>query len=189
MATENKSTVNTSSIDKKIDSSDIPETSSAFWDEATGAELSQCRKYRYALWRIWDNSKPYAMFIGLNPSTANETQNDYTINCCISYARSWGYGGLCMGNLFAFRATYPRVMKSSTDPIGSDNDAWLIKLSKKAGIIVVVWGNDGSHMGRSRSVVDMIPNLMCLGINDTGEPTHPIRASIHAKPIKIGTST
>ena len=36
------------------------------------AKLSECRKYRYALWRTWDDSKPYVMFVGLNPSTADE---------------------------------------------------------------------------------------------------------------------
>jgi hypothetical protein len=71
----------------------------------TGAIFSDCRKYRFALRRNWDESKPYVMFIGLNPSTADEIENDPTINRCISYARSWGYGGLFMANLFAFRAT------------------------------------------------------------------------------------
>ncbi len=152
----------------------------------TDAILSKCRNYRYALWRTWDDSKPYAMFIGLNPSTADETEDDPTIKRCINYSREWGYGGLCMVNLFAFRATAPRDMKASNNPIGSDNDDWIKKLSKKAGVIVAAWGNDGSFMGRSKNVVDMIPDLMCLKINKTGEPAHPLYQPGSAIPIKMG---
>lgn len=152
----------------------------------SNANLSICRKYRYALWRIWDESKPYAMFIGLNPSTADETENDPTINRCISYSEDWGYGGLCMANLFAFRATEPSHMMSSDDPIGSDNDEWLKKLSKDAGVIVAAWGNKGSYLNRSKKIIDMIPNLMCLKVNKSREPAHPLYQPRTAKPIRIG---
>lgn len=150
----------------------------------TDASLSDCRKYRYALWRIWDDSKPYAMFIGLNPSTADETENDPTINRCINYSKDWGYGGLCMANLFAFRATSPSDMMASDDPIGSDNDEWIIKLAKEAGVIVAAWGNDGSYLERSKEVQKMIPDLMCLKINKSGEPTHPLYQPGAARPIQ-----
>ena len=89
----------------------------------TDAKLSECRKYRYALWRTWDETKPHVMIIGLNPSTADETKDDPTITRCINFAKSWGYGGVCMANLFAYRATEPTVMKGSTDPVGTENDA------------------------------------------------------------------
>jgi len=85
----------------------------------TDAKFSACRKYRYALWRNWDESKPYAMIIGLNPSTADENKNDPTITRCINFATSWGYGGVCVTNLFAYCATVPSDMKASNDPIGT----------------------------------------------------------------------
>lgn len=87
------------------------------------AKFSECRKYRYALWRTWDETKPHVMIIGLNPSTADETKNDSTITKCINFAKSWDYGGLCMANLFAYRATKPSDMIASNDPVGTDNDA------------------------------------------------------------------
>lgn len=74
------------------------------------AELSKCRTYRYALWRTWDESKPFAMFVGLNPSTADELEDDPTIRRCINFSKLWGYGGLCMVNLFAYRATDPTAL-------------------------------------------------------------------------------
>ena len=67
-----------------------------------GAYFSPCRKYRYALWRIWNQNKPYAMFIGLNPSIADEVYDDPTIKRCINYSKSWGYGGVYMTNLFSY---------------------------------------------------------------------------------------
>jgi len=38
------------------------------------------------------------MIIGLNPSTADENENDPTITRCINFAKSWGYGGVCVTN-------------------------------------------------------------------------------------------
>lgn len=40
------------------------------------AVFSEWRKYRYSLKRIWDDQKPYVLFIGLNPSTADEESDD-----------------------------------------------------------------------------------------------------------------
>lgn len=148
------------------------------------ASFSKCRSYRYALWRTWDDSKPYAMFIGLNPSTADESEDDPTIRRCINYSKAWGFGGLCMVNLFAFRATAPRDMMSANSPIGSDNDKWITQLAKNAGVIVAAWGNDGSYMGRSQNVIALLPNVMCLKINKTGEPAHPLYQPGSARPIK-----
>lgn len=90
----------------------------------------------------------YAMFIGLNPSTAGDVEDDPTIRRCIQFAKDWGYGALCMTNLFAFRATDPAVMKSYSEPIGSDTDAVLAELAKNAGVVVAAWGNHGKHLGR-----------------------------------------
>jgi len=69
----------------------------------TDAKLSSCRNYRFALWRTWDDSKPFAMIIGLNPSTADEVENDPTIIRCINFAKSWGYG------VFAWQIYLPIV--------------------------------------------------------------------------------
>ena len=76
----------------------------------SGAVFSDCRKYRYALWRIWDENKPLVMIIGLNPSTADEISNDPTITRCKSFARACGYGGVLVANLFGFRATSPNEL-------------------------------------------------------------------------------
>ena len=138
------------------------------------AIFSDCRKYRYELWRWWDRSKPYVVFIGLNPSTADEINNDPTVTRCISFAQSWNYGGLCMMNLFAFRATKPGDMKACLYPIGPDNDEHLIMVTDKAGIIVAAWGIHGNHKKRDEEVMYFISDMYCLGTTKHGYPCHPL---------------
>jgi len=149
------------------------------------ALFSPCRNYRYALWRWWDKEKPYAMFIGLNPSTADEINDDPTIRRCMRFAKDWGYGGLCMANLFAFRATNPKEMKNSSFPVGVQNTDWLVKISKHkdAGVIVFAWGTHGTHQERDLVITDLIPNGMCLGVTKNGHPRHPLYLKADTEPI------
>lgn len=149
------------------------------------AKLSDCRKYRFALWRTWDESKPYVMFVGLNPSTADERVDDPTLTRCINYAKAWGYGGVCMANLFAFRATEPADMKKAQDPIGPQNDKWLKKLASEADLVVAAWGNDGGYLSRSKQVVKILPSLYCLKVNKSGEPAHPLYQKVNLQPIPM----
>jgi len=150
-----------------------------------GAKFSTCRKYRYALWRTWDESKPYAMFVGLNPSTADEVEDDPTVTRCINFAKSWGYGGLCIANIFAYRATKPSDMMAAQEPIGSSNDDWLIKLACDAGVVVAAWGNGGRHQNRSKHVVKLLPKLHCLKMNTSGEPAHPLYLNSDSQPVPM----
>ncbi|NDP63754.1 MAG: DUF1643 domain-containing protein [Polaromonas sp.] len=139
------------------------------------ATFSSCRQYRYSLWRRWgDPAGGYAMFVGLNPSTADETMDDPTIRRCIGFAQDWGYAGLCMTNLFAFRATQPSVMKAAADPVGPDNDQALLCMAQGAGVIVAAWGVDGAHQGRGDAVRVMLPNLHFLKLTQAGHPSHPL---------------
>ncbi len=149
------------------------------------AKLSRCRKYRYALWRTWDVEKPYVLFVGLNPSTADEHNDDPTLIRCMNFAKTWGYGGVCMANLFAFRATAPADMKAATDPVGKQNNVWLKKLAKEAGVVIAAWGNDGAFLSRSTEVKAMLPELHCLKRNKSGEPAHPLYQPTTAKPVLL----
>ena len=148
------------------------------------ATFSDCRKYRYALSRTWNGKKKTILFIGLNPSTANEKIDDPTIRRCINYAQNWGYGSLLMVNLFAYRATMPSELKNVKNPIGNDNDLQIIELSKKADIAVAAWGNEGTLLNRDKEVKKILPNLMCLKINKSGQPSHPLYQKKDLKLIK-----
>ena len=147
------------------------------------ALFSTDRQYRYILWRHWDMfNERYVMFIGLNPSTADETNDDPTIRRCIKFAQDWGYGAICMTNLFAFRATDPKVMKCANDPVGPANDDILIKSANKASAIIAAWGVHGSHLGRDKKIMRMIPFIGCLGVTKDGFPRHPLYLPKTTKP-------
>lgn len=150
--------------------------------------FSPCRKYRYTLWREWDSKLPYVQFIGLNPSTADETKDDPTVRRCINYAKSWGYGALCMTNIFAFRATDPKVMKKQENPVGLDNDSHLLKCGARAGLIICAWGNHGSFINRDLTVTNFLNSnfldMHCLGVSQSGQPKHPLYLKKDLKPIR-----
>ena len=151
----------------------------------TDAILSKDRKYRYVLSRIWDETKPTVMIIGLNPSTADETENDPTIIRCIDFAKFWGYGGVYMLNLFGFRATKPKDMFNADEPIGQDNDKYIEEYSKICDKVICAWGNDGNHKNRSKEILSKIENTYYLKLNQTGEPAHPLYLKGDLIPIKF----
>lgn len=147
------------------------------------AVFSNDKTYRYDLSRVWDESKSRAIFICLNPSTADETKDDPTSRRCIQYAKSWGYGGVHIVNLFAYRSSTPKHMFEANNPVGKDNDKWLVKLTKDAGVVVAAWGNHGAHLNRSEQVAKLIPNLHSLNVNNSGEPAHPLYLKSDLKPV------
>lgn len=148
------------------------------------AILSEDRKYRYILSRIWDEAKPTVLFIGLNPSTADETTDDPTIRRCINFAKSWGYGGILVANLFAFRSTNPQRLYTEQDPVGSANDFYIKEYSDKSKLTIACWGNHGNFINRSEEVCKLVNSLYCLNINKSGEPKHPlyVKHNITPKP-------
>jgi len=118
------------------------------------AVFSPCRTWRYVLERVWwPRDQHRVPFLGLNPSTADEIEDDPTVRRCLGYAKQWGFGGMIMLNIFAFRATNPRVMKAAADPVGPDNDGCLTTVANRVTLVVAAWGNDGAFRGRSREVV------------------------------------
>lgn len=150
----------------------------------TGAHFSSCRQYRYSLWRQWGSSLDYVMFIGLNPSTADETRDDPTVRRCIAFAKAWGFSNMCMTNLSAIRATDPRVMLAHLDPVGPENDQLLIAMARVAGIVVAAWGVHGTHRGRGAQVRAMIPGLHVLRLTKEGHPAHPLYLPKTLKPVQ-----
>lgn len=148
--------------------------------------LSNDRLYRYTLWRDWDSlfNHSYCVFIGLNPSTADETQDDPTIRRCIDFAKRWDYGALCMLNLFAYRSTDPAGLSNTSDPIGPLNNYWLNQVSNEAGIVIAAWGVHGAFIGRDCEVSKMIipKTVYCLGLTKDGFPRHPLYVRSDTKP-------
>ena len=151
------------------------------------AKISECGQYRYQLGRQW-GSGAVLMFLMLNPSTADAERDDQTIKRCLNYAQRWGYGALCVGNLFAWRATYPRELRrSDIDPVGQENDAAILEMAKRSECVVAAWGDNGRLMGRGQKVRKLVswhPNIRVLRFNKSGEPSHPLRLRKDLKPVK-----
>lgn len=120
----------------------------------------------------------------MNPSTADETTDDPTIRRCINFAKSWGYGGILVANLFAFRSTNPQRLYTEQDPVGSANDFYIKEYSDKSKLTIACWGNHGNFINRSEEVCKLVNSLYCLDINKSGEPKHPlyVKHNITPKP-------
>ncbi len=143
--------------------------------------------YRYNLWRIWDKEKPLMNWIMLNPSTADAEIDDPTIRKCKGFAERHRFGGIWVVNLFALRATNPKDLKLSEDPVGA-NDLVLKNLKLNLSpedMTVLAWGCHGKLNGRDQEVLDMIgPYNFCLGQNKDGTPKHPLYVP-YSKPLVV----
>ena len=144
----------------------------------SGASFSACRRWRTLLWRRWDEAKPAANFLMLNPSTADETVLDPTCARARDYAERWGYGTLLVTNVFAWRATDPGEMRAAANPVGKGNDTAILRAARKAQLVVCAWGNHGAHLERSGAVLRLLRGagvaLHVLRLNAGGEPAHPL---------------
>jgi hypothetical protein len=161
-------------------------------EDYTGAFFSPCERYRYGLWRSVNLAGAgVAVFVMLNPSTANSTTDDPTIRRCSGFARAWGYRMLRVVNLYALRATHPRELgfadgqrRSLFDAIGQDNDSWIRSAVRDANIVIAAWGNHGYAASRDREVLTLLADrdLRCIGRNKSGSPKHPLYVPKSAQP-------
>jgi hypothetical protein len=145
------------------------------------AQFSDDRKYRYALYREWDQNKPLVMFIGLNPSTANETESDPTIRRVIRFAKDWGYGGLYMMNLFALVSPDPTVLIGAVDAV-ADNDYYLQMKAVECEMICFVWGAFPEAKQRAAYIASRFKGAYCMGKTKDGHPKHPLYLPAITKP-------
>ena len=138
------------------------------------ATISDCGRYRYTLSRIWDKSKRLVLFIGLNPSTADAKEDDPTIRRLIRFATDWDFGGMLVGNLFAYRATDPEDLINSEEPVGRFSNYWLEIMAQKVGIKVACWGAYGALLKRDEQVLSMLDSFFIFGLTKKGMPKHPL---------------
>ena len=149
------------------------------------AIISECEKYRYALTR--SNSNPSdsqwssIVFLMLNPSTADDVKPDPTVTRLKGFIDAWGVNGLIVVNLFAFRASKPKVMlaahKEGIDIIGPKNDAFIRELCAFKNV-VCAWGANAHAQDRVEHVLKLLDEVgaqtWCMGVNDDGSPKHPL---------------
>jgi hypothetical protein len=141
------------------------------------ATISEDGKYRYSLGRQWSSNGVTAVFVMLNPSTADHEVDDPTIRRCIGFAKREGCGSLYVVNLFAFRATNPKELPlSAAEATGPDNSNAIWTALKRASIAVAAWGTGAANRQHLdvRRLADGITPLECLGTTKDGHPRHPL---------------
>lgn len=159
----------------------------------SGAEFSDCMRWRYKLWRNWKTTGKgrIAVFCGLNPSTADAVVNDPTVTRCIRFAQKWKYTGMIMLNAYAFRATDPDVMVAAPEPVGRHNDDAIAACTNSGHLFVVAWGGSLSPKQRRQvgwderiakilTLTKLTPH--CLGVTKDGSPRHPLYMRSDSKP-------
>lgn len=151
-------------------------------------------EYRYQLARTWNPALPAAMFVMMNPSTADPLADDPSVAKCGRYARAWGFGTLLVGNTFAYRATDKKRLLEVADPVGPENDKHLIAMAKRASLVVFAYGQPG-HFSLSSRGLDVARLLVrrariaphVLRLAKDGTPWHPLylRESLQPTPWEI----
>lgn len=158
-------------LDDLVNAADFPLS-----DDVGPAFFSEDRRYRYALAREWSREGIMLLFIGLNPSTADENKLDPTMRRVIGFAKREGFKGVWMGNLFALRSTDPKLLRTSRDPVGPENNRWLAKMAHWSRFVCFGWGMHGVIRNRGNTVAELLSEYgpFCLGTTKGGHPRHPL---------------
>lgn len=153
------------------------------------AIISECGQYRYRLSREWDPDRAKVVWVMLNPSTADASIDDPTIRRCIGFSKAWGYGGLVVVNLFAYRATDPKDLLAITPQVaeGPENTTHvaraLCEAATQNGLVVAAWGAGWDELKRRWSRLGPLSRMNveragvavhCLGKTKSGSPRHPL---------------
>lgn len=142
----------------------------------SSAVLSDDGRYRYLLTRTWFLGAPKLTFVMLNPSTADASVDDPTIRRCMGFARASQFGGIRVVNLFAFRATDPKVMLRAIDPVGPENDGYIYGACLDRTVIAA-WGANATRE-RVKAVGKILAsanaNVFSLGVTKANQPRHPL---------------
>ena len=158
--------------------------------------FSECSSYRWILKRELLIGKKSVVFIGLNPSIANSSENDKTLARIINFCSQWDYKNIYIINLFALISKSSIQLSKSNDPIGVNNDLITLKTLEfwredSNCDLWLGWGDKGEFRERDRKVLKLIKKfsyvkskknnssktVLCLGLSKKGNPRHPLYMS------------
>ena len=159
--------------------------------------FSDDRKYRYMLVRDIDaltvamGYDPLTVtFLMLNPSTADENEDDPTVRRCADFAARWGYGRMIVVNLSPLRATDPKeLIATGQEPndVIMRNLRHVLAAADASSRVLCAYGAHGNDQDRDSFYVgklrDMGKTLYCLGFTDQGFPRHPLYVSKKRRPL------
>ncbi|WP_075035065.1 DUF1643 domain-containing protein [Halobacillus dabanensis] len=155
--------------------------------ENVNAVLDASKQYRYLLECVWDADNKVVTFVMLNPSHADTNICDRTINRCVNYSKSWGYGKMNVVNLFALRSKDPKYLKVHPNPIGDENDRYILDAVNESDLLLLAWGGKHSSIkNRNKEVQSILSPYepYCLKKTVKGNhPRHPLYLKKDLKPI------
>ena len=146
------------------------------------AVLSPCGLYRYRLERQVAMDGPVYAFFGINPSTADATEDDATVRKWTGFAKRWGASRFIVGNVFAYRATDVKELAAVDDPHGPDIGDHITDIITEADILVPCWGNTSKVPPAMQEFFDVLADALvssgkpvrCFGLTKAGDPMHPL---------------
>ena len=133
------------------------------------SDFSDCGFYRWSLQREISFQKKKIIFVGLNPSNANDFRNDQTLRKLLGFCNSWDYGHLVVVNLFARISSSPSKLKDCQDPIGIRNNC---ELNNRFGVwannedwdIWLGWGTKGTFHARNKEVLRVLNDYLIISL-------------------------
>lgn len=146
------------------------------------AVISDCGKYRYRLDRAVSDSDPVFAFFGVNPSTADASDDDATVRKWRGFVDRWGGSRFIVGNAFAYRSTDVRQLASVEDPFGALVGEYITNIINEADILVPCWGNTSKVPPSLRYAFGELMDVLlssgkpvkCFGLTASGDPRHPL---------------
>ena len=157
--------------------------------------------HRYVLTRQWDATKPPLVILMTNPSTADHTANDKTIDRVVAFAKKLGYGGVIAMNVFSFRAREPEDVIKTDYPVTADSYVIIMSVLTQMRelygdrlMVVAAWGALAPSIAKKRGdpgyvhkIVELVERAGCrlhaLELSQDGHPKHPLYLKGNLKPV------
>lgn len=152
--------------------------------------------YRYTLRRGgWDEPDLFdhvyvngcLCWVMLNPSTADDNEDDPTIRRCIRFTKDNGYSSMVVVNVFAARATKPTELidmaGAGVDPRGYGNGPIVGACIESSDAVIFAWGATiprciqplaDDTIGFATAAAGLVGGPLCLGTTKDGSPRHPL---------------
>ena len=150
-------------------------------------KYSNDRKHRYLYRRTWDENKPEAMVIMINPASSEHLIMDLTTMLAINNLSKLGFGSISIVNLYSFITHKINVRWYGEDELnGPDNDSEICKAAEKAERIIIAWGTFGHTTqrvaARKEAVISMLHNhkgkFACITDSEGRNGLHPLTPSV-----------
>lgn len=167
-----------------------PTTPMIFEPPLSGATLSECKKFRYSLWRRFLSAGKTRFYIAWNPSVADEIVDDRTVDQMEFFCKRDGIAMMLLANIIPYRETDSKKMRKDLKALGDDglkphweaNRKAIIEMATQADEIVICCGADCERFGafdrawaalREAYLIKAVP-VQCFGVTKHGHPRHPL---------------